>query len=359
MARVYNFGAGPATLPLEVLEEAQRELVDFRGSGISILEHSHRGKEYDAVHLEAVANLRKLMNLPEDHVVLFLQGGASAQFAMVPMNLLGAGQAADYIHTGSWAKKAISEAKIIGKVNVVADTSAAKPARMPNEHELKLTPSAAYVHLTTNETIDGTQWKRFPRTEAPLVADMSSDFLSRPFDAKQFGLIYAGAQKNLGPAGTAVVVMRKDLAARCPATVPKFFRYATHIEENSLYNTPSCFTIYVIMLVTRWLQKIGLEAMYQRNAAKAAKLYAAIDRSGGYYRGTASPESRSDMNVTWRLPSEALEEAFVKEASRNAMKGLKGHRSVGGIRASIYNAFPPEGIDALVSFMDDFRKKNG
>ena len=359
MARVFNFGAGPAVLPLEVLEEAQRQLVDFQGSGISILEHSHRGKEYDAVHQEAVANLKSLLKLSDDYAVLFLQGGASAQFAIVPMNLLGAGQTADYIHTGSWAKKAISEAKIIGKVNVAADTSAEKPARIPRESELRLTPGAAYVHLTSNETIDGTQWKSFPRTAAPLVGDMSSDFLSRPFDVNQFALIYAGAQKNVGPAGTAVVVMRKDLAARVPATVPKFFRYATHIEENSLYNTPSCFTIYVIMLVTRWLQKTGQETIYKRNAAKAAKIYDAIDRSGGFYKGTAASDCRSDMNVTFRLPSEALEESFVKEASKAAMKGLKGHRSVGGIRASIYNAFPPEGVDALVSFMDDFRRRNG
>ena len=359
MARVYNFGAGPAVLPLEVLEEAQRQLVDFQGSGISILEHSHRGKEYDAVHQEAVANLTKLLNLGDDHVVLFLQGGASMQFAMLPMNLLGAGQTADYVNTGSWAKKAISEAKIVGKVSVAADTSAEKPARVPREAELKLTPGAAYVHLTSNETIDGTQWKSFPTTAAPLVADMSSDFLSRPLDARRFGLIYAGAQKNVGPAGTAVVVMRKDLAGRCPATVPKILRYATHIEENSLYNTPSSFTIYVIMLVPRWLLKTGLEAIGQRNAAKAAKLYAAIDRSGGFYKGTAAPESRSEMNVTFRLPSEALEEAFVKETAKGGMKGLKGHRSVGGIRASIYNAFPPEGVDALVAFMEDFRKKNG
>lgn len=359
MARVYNFGAGPAVLPLEVLEEAQRELIDFKGSGMSILEHSHRGKEYDAVHQEAVANVRKLFNLPDDYAVLFLQGGASAQFAMVPMNLLGAGQTADYVNSGSWAKKAIAEAKVVGKVNIAADTSADKPARMPKNAELKLTPNAAYVHITSNETIAGTQWKEFPKTEAPLVADMSSDILSRPFDVGRFGLIYAGAQKNLGPAGVALVVLRKDLAEKAPATVPMFFRYKTHAEENSLYNTPPCFAIYLIMLVTRWVQKVGLETLYRRNAEKAAKIYAAIDRSGGYYKGTAAPESRSDMNVTFRLPTEALEEAFLKEASKNGMKGLKGHRSVGGIRASVYNAFPAEGVDALVEFMSEFRRRNG
>ena len=359
MARVYNFNAGPAVLPLEVLEEARSEFVDFRGTGMSLLESSHRGKEYTAVHEEAVANLRSLLRLTDEHAVLLLQGGASAQFAMAPMNLLVAGQTADYLHSGAWAKKAIIEAKIIGKVNLAADTSAEKPARMPREAELRLTPGAAYVHLTSNETIDGTQWKAFPKVGAPLVADMSSDILSRPFDATRFGLIYAGAQKNLGPAGVAVVALRKDLVARCPATVPKFFRYATHLEENSLYNTPSCFTIYVIMLVTRWLMKQGLEAVWRRNVEKAAKIYAAIDGSGDFYRGTAAPDSRSDMNITFRLPSEALEDAFVKEASKNGMKGLKGHRSVGGIRASVYNAFPVEGVDALVGFMADFRQRSG
>ena len=359
MPRVYNFGAGPAVLPVEVLEEAQLELLDYKGSGMSILESSHRGKEYDAVHQEAIANIQKLLNLTDDYTVLFMQGGASGQFAMVPMNLLPPGQTADYVNSGTWAKKAIGEAKIVGKVNIAADTGSALPARMPRADELKLTPGAAYVHITSNETIAGSQWKSFPKTEAPLVADMSSDILSRPFDAKQFGLIYAGAQKNLGPAGVAIVIIRKDLAEKVPATVPKFLRYSTHIEENSLYNTPSCFTIYLIMLVTRWIQKMGPETLYKQNIEKAARLYAAIDRSGGFYKGTAAGDSRSDMNVTFRLPSEELEEAFVKEASKLGMKGLKGHRSVGGIRASIYNAFPVDGVDALVAFMREFQAKQG
>ena len=359
MARCYNFGAGPAVLPLEVLEQAREELLDYKGTGMSILESSHRGKEYDAVHNEALENLRKLLGTTDDYAVLFLAGGASAQFAMVPMNLLLPGTTADYIHTGTWAGKAIAEARIIGQVNVAADTSSEKPARIPRETELRLTRGAAYVHLTSNETIQGTQWKVFPKTEAPLVADMSSDILSRPFDLRQFGLIYAGAQKNLGPSGTAVVVIRKDLAERVPSTVPKFFRYATHVKENSLYNTPPCFSIYIIMLVTRWVLKQGLGNIHRRNAEKARKLYSAIDESGGFYRGTASPESRSDMNVTFRLPSENLEEVFVREAAAQGMKGLKGHRSVGGIRASIYNAFPIEGVDALVSFMKDFQRRYG
>jgi phosphoserine aminotransferase len=277
---------------------------------------------------------------------------------MVPMNLLGEGRTADYVNSGSWAAKAIKEARILGNVHVAADTAKDMPARMPGESELDLTPDAAYVHITSNETIAGTQWKAFPRTDAPLVADMSSDILSRPFDASRFGLFYAGVQKNLGPAGVCVVVMRKDLAERAPADLPTMFRYATHIEKDSLYNTPPCFGIYVIMLVTRWLKNQGMEAVYRRNIDKAARVYAAIDGSD-FFRGTAVPECRSDMNVTFRLPSEELETQFVKEAEAAGLKGLKGHRSVGGLRASIYNAFPLEGVDALASFMRDFEKRNG
>jgi phosphoserine aminotransferase len=356
---VYNFGAGPAVLPVEVLEEARQEMLDFKGSGMSIMEHSHRGKEYTAVHEEAVANLHKLLNIGDDYAVLFLQGGASTQFAMVPMNLLGQGQTADYINAGTWGDKALKEAKLLGNINVAADCAKEIPTRVPRESELKLTPGAAYVHLTSNETISGAQWKSFPKTEAPLVADMSSDILSRPFNANQFGLIYAGAQKNLGPSGLAVVAIRKDLAERAPAKLPTMFKYKTHIEENSLYNTPPTFAIYMIMLVTRWMMKLGLENLYKRNVDKAAKIYAAVDQSGGYYRGTAVKECRSDMNLTFRLPSEELEEKFIKEATKQGMSQLKGHRSVGGVRASIYNAFPPEGVDALVGFMQEFKAKNG
>ena len=360
MSRVFNFCAGPATLPEEALREAQAELLDFRGSGMSILEHSHRGKEYDAVHQEAIANLTKLLALPEDYAVLLLQGGASGQFAMVPMNLLGEGQAADYVNSGAWASKALKEAKTIGRVNVAADTSKEIPTRMPPPETWKLTPGAAYVHLCSNETIAGAQYKTFPDTEAPLVADMSSDILSRPFDIRKFDLIYAGAQKNLGPAGLAVVILRKELAERVSDRVPIFFRYKTHLAENSLYNTPPCFAIYILALTTRWLlARGGVEGIARVNREKAAKLYAAIDASGGFYRGTALPEYRSDMNVTWRLPSEELEERFCKEASAAGLKSLKGHRSVGGIRASIYNAFPPAGIDALIAFMREFQRKNG
>ena len=358
MARVFNFGAGPAVLPVEVLQEAQAELLDFKGSGMSIMEHSHRGKEYDAVHAEAIANLRTLLKLGDDYTVLFIQGGASMQFAMVPMNLLGAGQAADYVNSGAWADKAVKEAKLFGNVNVIANTGKDIPTRMPRNEDLKFTPGAAYVHITSNETIAGSQWKVFPKTEAPLVADMSSDILSRPFDINQFGLVYAGAQKNLGPSGVALVVMRKDLAERVSAKTPTMLKYKTHIEENSLYNTPPTFSIYVLALVTRWILKLGQENLYRQNVEKAGKIYQALD-SSSFYKGTAVKEFRSDMNITFRLPTEALEEQFVKEASKQGMKALKGHRSVGGIRASIYNAFPVAGVDALVAFMKEFEKKNG
>ncbi|HRZ13091.1 MAG TPA: 3-phosphoserine/phosphohydroxythreonine transaminase [Kiritimatiellia bacterium] len=359
MARVFNFNPGPAVLPLEVLQEAQAELLDYKGSGMSILEASHRGKEYMAIHQEAMDNLRKLLGIPDEYVILFLQGGASGQFAMAPMNLLGEGQSADYINSGAWASKAIKEAKLIGKVNVIADTAKDIPTRLPPPGGLKFTPGAAYLHLTSNETIAGTQWKVFPKPGVPIVADMSSDMLSRPFDIRPFGLIYAGAQKNLGPAGVTLVIVRKDLAERVSEKVPVIFRYKTHIEENSLYNTPPCFAVYILALVTRWVLKLGgLEAMARLNAEKAAKIYTVLDTSS-FYKGTAVKECRSDMNLTFRLPSEALEETFIKEASAQKLKGLKGHRSVGGVRASIYNAFPAEGVDALVAFMKEFERKNG
>ena len=360
MSRAFNFNAGPAALPLEVLEIAQKELTDFGGTGMSIMEHSHRGKAYDAVHAEAVANMAKLLGATDDYQVLFLQGGASLQFAQVPMNLLLPGQTADYVNTGEWAGKAITEAKKIGNVNILADTAKDIPTTMPDYDALKYTPGAAYVHVTSNETIAGTQMKKFPRTAAPLVADMSSDILCRPLDLKQFGLIYAGAQKNLGPSGVTLVVIRKDLLERAPATLPTMLQYRTQAKENSLYNTPPTFGIYILMLVTRWLlAKGGAAGMEKINQAKADKLYAAFDNSGGFYRGTAVKEFRSTMNVTWRLPSEELEEKFIKEATALKMIGLKGHRSVGGCRASIYNAVGLDAIDALTAFMKDFQARNG
>lgn len=359
MARAYNFSAGPAILPEEVLKEAQAELLDYKGTGMSIMEMSHRGKEYTAVHEEAIANLKTLLKLPENYSVLFMTGGATTQFSLIPMNLLGAGQTADYINAGSWGTAAVKAAKKLGKVNVIADTSKEIPTRMPENSELKFSDDAAYVHITSNETIAGTQMKEFPKTKAPLIADMSSDILSRPVDVSQFGMIYAGAQKNLAPAGVTLVILRNDLAERAPETLPELFQYRAFIAENSLKNTAPTFPIYMLMLVTRWLiAKGGLEGMQKINDAKAAKLYAAIDASG-FYKGTALKQWRSPMNVTFRLPTEELEEKFIKDAKTQGFRELKGHRSVGGIRASIYNAFPAAGVDALVAFMKEFGQKNG
>jgi phosphoserine aminotransferase len=360
MSRSFNFNAGPAALPLEVLEIAQKELTDFGGTGMSIMEHSHRGKAYDAVHEEAIANISKLLNLTDDFQVLFLQGGASFQFSMIPANLLGEGQTADYVNSGAWANKAIKEAKKVGTINILADTAKDIPTTMPDFDSLSYTPDAAYVHVTSNETIAGTQIKKFPVTQAPLIADMSSDILCKPIDMSKFGMIYAGAQKNLGPSGVTLVVLRKDLAERASEDLPALMQYRTQMANNSLYNTPPTFGIYILMLVTRWLlAKGGAAGMEAINQAKADKLYAAFDNSGGFYKGTAVPEFRSTMNVTWRLPSEDLEKQFIAEATEQNMIGLKGHRSVGGVRASIYNACPAEAIDGLVAFMADFKAKNG
>ena len=355
--RAYNFSAGPAILPEEVLKQAQAELVDYQGTGMSLMEMSHRGKEYSAIHDECIANIKELLGIPEGYSVLFLTGGASTQFAMIPMNLLGAGQTADYTDSGAWASKAIKEAKMLGNVNIAADCGKEIPTRVPSIEELQLTENAAYLHITSNETISGAQWKTFPEHDC-LIADMSSDILSRPIDVSKFGLIYAGSQKNLAPAGITLVIIKDELAERCPETVPTIMRYKTHIANNSLYNTVPTFPVYMLCLVTRWLKANGgLEGMQKINEAKAGKLYDAIDASD-FYKGTAVKEFRSPMNVTWRLPSEELEAQFVAEAAKQNLKTLKGHRSVGGIRASIYNAFPTEGVDALISFMKEFEAKN-
>ena len=358
MARAFNFCAGPAVLPLEVLQQAQAELVDYQGSGMSIMEMSHRGKQYDAIHQEAIANIRALMQLPDDYAVLFLQGGASLQFAMVPMNFLPPGATADYVNAGSWGSAAVKQARLLGNINIAADCEKEIPTRVPEASELKLTPGAAYLHMTSNETISGAQWKSFPKTAAPLICDMSSDILSRPVDYRQFALIYAGAQKNLGPSGVTLAVVRKDLAEKAAKTIPAMLRYQTHIENNSLYNTPPCYSIYILALTTRWLKNFGLENMFRRNRDKARLLYDAIDASG-FYRGTAKKECRSDMNITFRLPTAELEERFCAEAAKAGMSQLKGHRSVGGVRASVYNAFPVDGVKALVAFMKEFEKRNG
>ena len=359
MSRVYNFNSGPAALPLEVLENARAELLDFNGTGMSIMEASHRGKVYEDIHNEAIANLREFMDISDDYAVLFLQGGASTQFSMVPMNLLPPGETADYTNSGTWASKAIKEAEKVALINVVADCSKDIPTRVPLASELNLTSNAKYLHVTSNETISGARWNDYPETSCPLVADMSSDILSRHFDISRFGLIYAGAQKNLGPSGLTVVIVRKDLIEGAPDDLPTMMRYSTHIEDNSLYNTPPSFSIYVLALVTRWIKKVGLENLYKQNVEKAAVLYAAIDGSDGWYKGTAVKEFRSDMNVTFRLPSEELEAKFVSEATKSGFIGLKGHRSVGGIRASIYNAVPVEAVNELVKFMNSFMRANG
>jgi phosphoserine aminotransferase len=358
--RVFNFSAGPAVMPLPVLEEAQRDLVALPGVGMSVMEISHRSKTFEGLLAQAIAGVRQLAGVGEDYKVLMLQGGASLQFSMVPMNLLGAGQTADYIDTGTWADKAIKEAKRVGAVNVTGSTKADKYNRIPRPDEIRLTGGAAYVHITTNNTIEGTEWQEPPDTgAAPLVADASSDIFSRPMDFTRFGLVYAGAQKNLGPSGVTLVIVRDDLLARSSDALPAMLNYKVQAENNSLYNTPPTFGVYLLGLTVKWLQSLGgLAGIAAINARKAAKLYAEIDRTG-FYRGTAQKESRSLMNVTFRLPSEELEKAFDKEATAAGLDGLKGHRSVGGMRASIYNAFPEEGVDALVQFMQEFERTRG
>ncbi len=359
MARIYNFNAGPAVLPLPVLERAQADFIEFSTAGMSVMEMSHRSKGFEAINNGAEAALRRLLGISDEYAVLFLQGGASLQFAMIPLNLRGAGQTADYINTGSWASKAIKEAKIIGTTNVIWDGKAENYNRAPHPNELTFTPDAAYVHLCSNETIGGIRYPVFPRTDAPLIADMSSEVMSRVIDVNQFGMIYAGAQKNLGPAGVTLVVMRKELLARSSESINVILRYTTHAEEHSLYNTPNTWGIYILKLVAEWVESLGgLAAMEQLNEAKAAKLYALLDASD-FWRPCAQRDSRSIMNITWRLPSEELENQFVSEAKAQGFEGLKGHRSVGGIRASIYNACPPEAVDALVAFMRDFESKHG
>ena len=363
MARAYNFSAGPAVLPLEVLQKAQQELVDYNGTGMSVMEMSHRGKDYDAIHQEAIAVFKELCGLGDEWSVVFVQGGASMQFAMIPMNFLGAGETADYVNSGTWGNKALKEAKKVAalrgaKVNVAADCQKCIPTRQPVEFDW--TPGAKYAHICTNETISGAEMKSIPETEAPLIADMSSDILSCERDYSKFAMFYAGAQKNLGPSGMAVVAIRKDFAEKGPDTLPTMLQYRTYTNENSLFNTPPTWGIYIFGETMKWVKRMGKENLFRLNAEKAGKIYAAID-SSDFWTGTALPEFRSNMNVTWRIKGgdEVLEEKFLAEAKLAGLSSLKGHRSVGGIRASIYNAFPMSGVDALVSFMKDFEKRNG
>jgi phosphoserine aminotransferase len=358
--RIFNFSAGPAVLPVPVLEEAQEDMLSLPGVGMSVMEISHRSKTFDEIIQGAEAGLRELLNIPDGYEVLFLQGGASLQFAMVPMNFLSLDSSADYIVTGSWGKKAVKEAQKFGTVDVAANMADGGFTRIPGQDELQLNPSAAYVHITSNETIEGVEFKREPEVgDVPLVSDSSSNILSKPIPVEKYGLIYAGAQKNMGPSGVTLVIVREDLLPRARDGLATMLDYRTHTKNKSLYNTPNTWGIYIINLVCKWLkEKGGLAAMQSENEAKAQLIYDAIDATE-FYRGHADADSRSAMNVTFRLPSEDLEKKFASEATAAGLDGLKGHRSVGGIRASIYNAFPHAGCEALVEFMKEFERKNG
>ena len=361
MARVVNFNAGPAALPLAALERAQRELIDFEGTGMSILEHSHREPPYEKVHREAIDLLRRMMGVPDTHDILLMQGGARGQFAVVPMNLLHPGKSADYIVTGSWAKQAREEAALIGATKIAASTEKDKKfARVPTQAELTLDPSAAYVHLTSNNTLFGTQWASYPDVGGvPLVADMTSDLLSRRVDVSKFALIYAGAQKNVGPSGVTVVIVRKDLVASGRTDIPQIFRYSSFASSESLFNTPPTFAIYLMRNTLAVLEEWGgVPALEKENRAKAELLYGTIDANADFWRAPVEKASRSIMNVVWRLPTEELEKKFLAEASAASLVGLKGHRSVGGVRASIYNAVRLPDVEKLVAFMQAFAKKN-
>jgi phosphoserine aminotransferase len=359
--RAYNFNAGPAALPLAVLQKAQEEFTNFQDAGMSVMEMSHRSAIYEQVNNETEQLLFELLGVEKGYQALFIQGGASTQFAMVPMNLLRPGKVANYVMSGAWAEKAIQEARLFGDVAVAADLASDNYMRMPLPTEINLSDNAAYLHITSNETISGAQFKQFPDTgNVPLIADMSSDILSKPIDVSKFGLIYAGAQKNLGPSGVTVVIIRDDLLEDLPKNIPTMLRYGIHSKNKSLYNTPPSFSVYMVNLVLKWLKEQGgLVAVNKRNEEKAGLIYDVIDHSGGFYTGCAQTESRSLMNITFRLQSEELEKAFAKASEQAGFVGLKGHRSVGGLRASTYNAVPFEACQALRQFMLDFQKQNG
>ncbi len=360
MARVFNFSAGPAVLPEAVLQRARDELVDWQDCGMSVMEMSHRGKEFMSIAAQAEADLREIMSIPSNYKVLFLQGGASSQFAMIPMNLLRGKKSADYINTGAWSKKAISEAKKYGSVNVAATAEASNFSSIPAFDSWKLDKDAAYLHYTPNETIGGVEFHWVPEVDVPLIVDMSSTILSRPIDVSKFGMIYAGAQKNIGPAGLTVVIIRDDLIGEVLPGTPTMFDYKTHAENESMYNTPPTYGWYLAGLVFQWIkQQGGLTRMAETNKRKADKLYAAIDNSGGYYKNPVEVISRSWMNVPFVLQNPELDKPFLAEADKAGLVQLKGHRSVGGMRASIYNAMPEAGVDALIAFMADFQKRNG
>ena len=358
MSRYYNFSAGPAALPEEVLQQAREEMLDWQGSGMSVMEMSHRGKAFSKIAAQAEADLRELLNIPDSYKVLFLQGGASSQFAMVPMNLLGGKKRADYINTGSWSKKAIAEAKRYCQVDI-AGASAEGRFSVPSPQELKLNAEAAYLHYTPNETIQGIKFPYRPQTDVPLVADFSSAILSEPLDVSKYGIIYAGAQKNIGPAGLTVVIVREDLIGEPIAGTPSMFTYAVHADNGSMYNTPPTYAWYLAGLVFQWLKRRGgLEAMAVINKRKASALYAAIDGSD-FYNNPVEPDCRSWMNIPFTLADPKLDAGFLSEAAEAGLVTLKGHRSVGGMRASIYNAMPESGVTALIDFMTDFEKRHG
>ncbi len=358
--RINNFSAGPCTLPNEVMLEAQKDFYSYKGQGLSVMEMSHRSKTYDEIIVDAEKDLRSLMNISDDYSVMFIQGGATLQFSMVALNLMPPNNKADYINTGAWSKKAIIEAKRVGEVNIAASSDDKNFNYIPKQDSFNLTPDASYVHYTSNNTIFGTEFKTEPEVgDVPLVCDASSNILSKPIDVNKYGLIYAGAQKNMGPAGAALVIVKKALLERAPDTLHTYLNYNTHASKGSMYNTPPTYTIYIMGLVYKWLLKNGgLDAMQKVNEAKAKLLYDAIDNSDGYYKGAAAIEDRSLMNVTYNLQNEELEKKFIAEATAKNFSGLKGHRSVGGIRASIYNAFPTSGVEELVQFMADFKANN-
>ncbi len=356
--RIFNFSAGPGTLPLEVLHQAAKDVVNFNNKGIGLIEMSHRSKEFMAVADEAEALLRELLGVPDNFKVLFLQGGASTQFAMVPMNLLGPGKKATYLNTGVWSKKAIKEAKFFGDIQVAYSSEESNFNHVPSPDAYQVDAASEYLYLVSNNTIYGTQFHEFPKIDKMLVCDMSSDIMSKPLDFSKFGVIFAGAQKNMGPAGCTVVIIRDDLLDRTPENIPTMFRYKTHADAGSMFNTPPCFSIHVIGLVLKWLKKLGgLSVIEEMNREKASLLYNAIDATD-FYRGHAEETSRSLMNVTFNLPTPELEAKFIQKATAEGFDGLKGHRSVGGCRASIYNAFPREGVQKLISFMQKFEQQN-
>jgi len=360
MARIFNFSAGPSTLPLPVLEQVRDEMVDYHGSGMSLIESSHRGPEYSEVHEQAGQLMHELLGLGDEYKVMFIQGGATMQFSMIAHNLLSGGRKADYTLTGTWSKKAIADAKLVGNVNLVFDGTEDKFMSLPAAADIKASEGAEWLHLTSNETIGGVQWQEWPDVDVPIVCDMSSDFLSRKLPVEKFGMIYAGAQKNLGPAGMAIAIMRDDLLEKCNRELTAYLRYDIHADKDSLYNTPPVFPIYVSKLVLEYLKANGgLDWANELADKRSGLIYGMMDQHPEFYRCPVADHCRSKMNIVWRLPTEDLEKQFIAEAKAAGMSGLKGHRSVGGCRASVYNAMPVEGAEALAGFMDEFAKKHG